>query len=151
MTTHSTFKLLLFPTMSAAALGALLYYEAMPARAAASVVATPPPAAAAFRSPVAADPKEAPAPSPAPTAASVAPPRALAATDLVGKRLSVARRTARKLGLAIVAHDDGGLRVDGEQAPYYRVRRQATLAGTSVDPGATLEVSVREIDPPSGY
>jgi pyruvate/2-oxoglutarate dehydrogenase complex dihydrolipoamide acyltransferase (E2) component len=143
MTIPSVAKTLLFLTASASAFGVLIHFESMPARAAASPAATPAPAPLV----------EAPAPpaaaSPAPTAP--APSRAVAAPDLVGKRLSIARRTARKLGLAVVAHDDDGLRIDGDQSPYYRVRRQSTPAGTSIESGATVEVRVRGIEPPSGY
>jgi len=152
MTIPSTVKTFLFLTASASALGALIHFESTPARAA----ATPPPAGAPHdrihEAPVQ-EPPEAPAPPPAssPAPATPAPSSAVAAPDLVGKRLSVARRTARKLGLAVSAHDDEGVRIGGDQAPYYRVRRQSTPAGTSVEPGATVEVSVREIETVSGY
>jgi hypothetical protein len=157
MTIPSAVKTFLFLTASASALGALIHFESTPARAAAGAAATPaPPSPSAGARPapihevLAVDPAEAPAPS-ASSPAPAAPSRTVAAPDLVGRRLSVARRTARKLGLVVVAHDDEGLRVDGDQAPYYRVRRQATPAGASVEPGATVEVRVRGIEPPSGY
>jgi hypothetical protein len=143
-------KTLLFLTISASALGALIHFESTRANAAASP-APPSPPAVARPAPIHEVPVLAPAEAPAPAPASAAPSRAVAAPDLVGKRLSVARRVARKLGLAIVAHDGDGLRIDEDQFPDYRVRRQSTPAGTSVDPGATVEVRVREIEPPSGY
>jgi hypothetical protein len=154
MTIPSAFKTFLFLTASASALGALFHFESTPVRAAPSAAVTPAPVLT---------PKDAPAPSPAasasPAAASApaaasspaAASRAVAAPDLIGKHLSVARRAARKLGLVVVAHDDDGLRVDGEQAPYYHVRRQSPSAGASLEPGATVEVHVRGIEPPSGY
>jgi hypothetical protein len=157
MTIPSAVKTFLFLTVSASALGAVIHFESTPARAAASVAATPAPRSAPAGAPApihevpVLGPAEAPAPAPATSPAPAAPSRAVAAPDLVGKRLSVARRNARKLGLAVVARDDEGLRIDGDQSPYYRVRRQATPAGTSVEPGATVEVRVRGIEPPSGY
>jgi hypothetical protein len=142
MTIPSTVKTFLFLTASASALGALIHFESMPARAAASSVATPAPA----------PPVEVPTPPAAsPPAPSAPSSNTVAAPDLIGKRLSVARRAARKLGLVLVAHDGEGLRVDVDRTPYYRVRRQTTPAGASVAPGATVEVGVREIEPPSGY
>ena len=147
MTIPSAVKTFLFLTVSASALGAVIHFESTPARAAASVAAAPTPRSAPAGAPPAIDevPVAPPAEAPAPAAASAAPSRAVAAPDLVGKRLSVARRVARKLGLAIVAHDGDGLRIEGDQFPDYRVRRQSTPAGTSVEPGATVEVRVREI------
>jgi len=156
MTIPSAVKTFLFLTVSASALGAVIHFESTPARAAAGAAATPAPPSPPERSrpaPIhempAVDPAEAPAPATSP--APAAPSRAVAAPDLVGKRLSVARRAARKLGLAVVAHDGEGLRIDGDQGPSYRVRRQSPPAGTGVEPGATVEVRVREIEPPSGY
>ena len=142
MTLPSTFKTFLFLTTSAAALGVLIHFEATPARAAAS---SPSPSVSPSVSASASASNEVRV-RPRPTA----PSRAVATPDLIGKRL-VAQRTARKLGLVVIAHDEEGLRVDGQQAPYYRVRRQATAAGAGIEPGATVEVRVREIDPPSGY
>jgi hypothetical protein len=71
--------------------------------------------------------------------------------DFKGKRLSVAQREARALGLAILARNDVGGRVPPEQAPFFRVRRQLTPAGASVQAGATVELRVREAATPSGY
>ena len=84
--------------------------------------------------------ESAPAPAPAP----IVP-------DFKGKRLSAARREARALGLTILARNDEGQAVSSELAAYYRVRRQLTLAGAAVAPGATVEVRVREAETPSGY
>jgi hypothetical protein len=149
MTIPSAVKTFLFLTASASALGALIHFESTRANAAVSAAAPP---AGARPAPIHEVPVLAPteAPAAAPPNAP-APAKAVAAPDLIGKRLSVAWRTARKLGLVVVAHDGEGLRVDGDQAPYYRVRRQTTPAGASVEPGATVEVSVREIELPSGY
>jgi hypothetical protein len=133
MTIPSTVKTFLFLTASASALGVLIHFESPRANAAVTAAPAPPP----------------PPASQSPTAP--APSRTVAAPDLVGKRLSVARRAARKLGLVVIAHDGDGLRVDGEQGAYYRVRRQSTPAGARVEPGAAVEVRVREIEPPSGY
>ena len=151
MTIPSAVKTFLFLTASASALGALIHFESAPARAA----APPSPPVSARHDEIhevpILEPDQAPAPPPAASPASAAPSSAIAAPDLVGKRLSIARRTARKLGLVVVAHDDEGLRIDAAEAPYYRVRRQSTPAGASVEPGATVEVRVRGIEPPSGY
>jgi len=89
-------------------------------------------------------------PTPAGSALAPAAP-ALSVPDFKGKRLSIARREARALGIVILARNDEGQRVSGEVAPYYRVRRQLTLAGAAVEPGATVEVRVREAETPSGY
>jgi hypothetical protein len=72
--------------------------------------------------------------------------------DLKGKRLSVARHEARKLGLVVTARDDYGERIDWDEARYYRVRRQLTMVGTSVAPGSAIEVRVRLMgEAASGY
>ena len=88
---------------------------------------------------------------PATTAAAAATvtvtdrPATLIVPDWKGKRLSVARREARKLGFNVKAVDDSGERVAASEASAYRVRRQLTQAGTEVQPGADVEVRVREI------
>jgi len=69
-----------------------------------------------------------------------------------GKRLSVALREARKLGLNVTAVDEGGEAVTAEEASGYRVRRMLTKAGATVEPGGEVEVRVREIvDTAMGY
>jgi hypothetical protein len=65
--------------------------------------------------------------------------------DWKGKRLSVARREARKLGFTVAALDASDAPVPADMAAMYRVRRQLTKAGTPVASGATIEVRVREI------
>ena len=70
---------------------------------------------------------------------------ALVAPDFTGKRLSIARREARKLGLKLVARDEYGNRVPPESAQYYRVRKQKTEAGTELAEGDTIELRVREV------
>jgi hypothetical protein len=76
----------------------------------------------------------------------------LTVPDWKGKRLSVARREARKLGLNVTAVDETGEAVAADMAGIYRVRRQLTRAGTAVEPGADVEVRVREIAPTAeGY
>jgi len=63
-----------------------------------------------------------------------------------GKRLSVARREARKLGLNVTAVDESGEEVPGDMASSYRVRRQIANMGNAV------ELVVREIfDAAEGY
>ena len=72
--------------------------------------------------------------------------------DWKGKRLSVARREARKLGFDVTATDQNGEPVPAEVASRYRVRQQLTAAGTPIEPGADVELRVREIPRPlSGY
>ena len=122
--------------------------------------------------PEATEPKPAPKP-PAPrptepppkvTVASLALPKDAPATtghradsgltvpDWKGKRLSVARREARRLGLNVTAVDESGEAVAADEASSYRVRRMLTKAGTAVEPGADVAVFVREIvDAATGY
>lgn len=93
---------------------------------------------------------------PATTAAAAATgtdrPAGLTVPDWKGKRLSVARREARKLGFNVKAVDEAGETVPAAEASSYRVRRQLTQAGTEVQPGADVEVRVREIiDAAEGY
>ena len=72
--------------------------------------------------------------------------------DWKGKRLSVARREARKLGFNVAAFDEEGERVPADRGSGYRVRRQLTGGGHAVEPGADVELRVREVyDTPSGY
>jgi len=76
----------------------------------------------------------------------------LTVPDWKGKRLSVVRREARKLGLHVAAVDDTGEAVPPEMASEYRVRRMLTAAGTSIEPGTDVQVRVREIvDTAAGY
>jgi len=76
----------------------------------------------------------------------------LTVPDWKGKRLSVARREARKLGLNVTAVDESGEAVAADAASSYRVRRMLTRAGTAVEPGGEIEVRVREIvDTAMGY
>ena len=76
----------------------------------------------------------------------------LTVPDWKGKRLSVARREARKLGLNVTAVDESGEAVAADEASSYRVRRMLTRAGTTVEPGGEVEVRVREIvDTAMGY
>jgi len=65
--------------------------------------------------------------------------------DWKGKRLSVARREARRWGFTVAAVDASDAPVPADMAGMYRIRRQLTKAGTPVQPGATVEVRVREI------
>jgi hypothetical protein len=151
--------------VSAAALIAVTKLDAFAAKRGGSE----PEAAApeATRPPASTRPRPAPkppAPMPAPTtpklrvtsAAMPATTAAAAATstdraagltvpDWKGKRLSVARREARKLGFNVKAVDENGDPVGAADASAYRVRRQLTQAGTEVQPGADVEVRVREI------
>jgi hypothetical protein len=145
--------------------GRALVTTACLAVSAVAVVATAgldsPPARAEARE-EAKEAKPAPAPSPALTKEPVAlastsgarpaTAAALVVPDWKGKRLSVARREGRKLGLLVTARDDAGEPVPPDQASGYRVRRQLTSAGTPVEPGAAVELRVREIvDTVSGY
>ena len=76
----------------------------------------------------------------------------LTVPDWKGKRLSVVRREARKLGVHVAAVDDTGEPVAPEMASEYRVRRMLTAVGTSIEPGADVQVRVREIvDTAAGY
>jgi len=97
------------------------------------------------------------APQPAPKATSPATTSVdadstLTVPDWKGKRLSVALREARKLGLHAIAFDETGRAVLAHEASGYRVRRMLTKAGTTVEPGGDVEVRVREaLDPAMGY
>ena len=63
-----------------------------------------------------------------------------------GKRLSLARREARNLGLKVTAVDESGETVPAAMAGIYRVRRQLAQTGEAV------QFVVREIvDTASGY
>jgi hypothetical protein len=68
----------------------------------------------------------------------------LTVPDFKGKRLSVAMRDARKLGL-VVSGTEGGERIRADEASGYRVRRMLTKPGTEVEPGTVIKVAVREI------
>ena len=85
-----------------------------------------------------------PAPTPAPAAAAVEAATLLTVPDFKGKRLSVAMREARKLGLAVAGTEDGE-RIRADEASGYRVRRMLTKPGTEVEPGTVIKVAVREI------
>jgi hypothetical protein len=123
--------------------------------------------------PEASEPKPAPSkpapPAPAPPAPKLTvailktPPPAAAATpastkkndddttgeplpNWKGKRLSLARREARNLGLKVTAVDESGETVPAAMAGIYRVRRQLAQTGEAV------QFVVREIvDTASGY
>jgi hypothetical protein len=76
----------------------------------------------------------------------------LTVPDWKGKRLSVARREARKLGLHIKATDDSGEEIPANVASRYRVRVHFTAAGAQVEPGAEVAVFAKEIYAPAvGY
>jgi hypothetical protein len=76
----------------------------------------------------------------------------LTVPDWKGKRLSVARREARKLGFTVAAVDEDGEAVPADVASSYRVRRQLTAAGSPIEPGAEVQLRVREIvDSAAGY
>jgi hypothetical protein len=97
-------------------------------------------------------------PAPAPTLALLATPGAAAGApagvveaaalltvpDFKGKRLSVAMRDARKLGLVVSGTNDGE-RIRADEASGYRVRRMLTKPGSEVEPGTVIKVAVREI------
>jgi hypothetical protein len=96
-----------------------------------------------------------PLPAPAPAAAPV-PPVASSTHDdgaaspplpsWKGKRLSLARREARNLGLKVTAVDESGETVPAIMGGVYRVRRQ------QAQPGAAIQFVVREIvDTAAGY
>ena len=89
--------------------------------------------------------------TPPPAAAATSPKKNDEATgeplpNWKGKRLSLARREARTLGLKVTAVDESGETVPAAMAGIYRVRRQ--LAQTD----AAVQFVVREIvDTASGY
>jgi len=80
----------------------------------------------------------------APAAGALAAATLLTVPDFKGKRLSVAMREARKMGLA-VSGSEYGERIRGDEASAYRVRRMLTQPGTEVEPGTVIKVAVREI------
>jgi hypothetical protein len=63
--------------------------------------------------------------------------------DWKGKRLSVVRREARKLGLNVSAMDGSGTNVLADEAYMYRVRKQLVEAGSEVEPGSDVPLRVR--------
>jgi hypothetical protein len=69
----------------------------------------------------------------------------LVAPDFTGKRLSVARREARALGIVLVARDPYGERVEPRFASYYRVKKQLTAPGAPLARGDAVQVRVREL------
>jgi hypothetical protein len=100
----------------------------------------PPKLAQAVALATTADVRSAPLESPPPRE----PTALLTVPDFKGKRLSVAMRDARKLGLKVRGEADGE-RIFADEASGYRVRRQATAAGTEVPPGTVIDVAVREV------
>ena len=161
-----TFRNCIFVAVGAAALVTVVKLEVTPARA--GVVldddqpgAAPPPSTSSGRK------KGTPAPAPTPpkdppkvtqTLALLTTPGAAAGApagvveaatlltvpDFKGKRLSVAMRDARKLGLVVAGTEDGE-RIRADEASGYRVRRMLTKPGTEVEPGTVIKVAVREI------
>ncbi|HEY7370651.1 MAG TPA: PASTA domain-containing protein [Polyangia bacterium] len=118
-----------------------------------------------------APPKPAPAPEPKLTVASLAtkspfaePPASTATAvrkddaalvtvpDWKGKRLSVVRREARKLGLNVTGTTGDGDTVAAVEASDYRVRKQLVEAGSEVAPGTDIPVRVRmTVEAAEGY
>jgi len=114
-------------------------------------------------------PKPAPAPAPkittasletkssfaAPAAASTARKNDVAMVtlpDWKGKRLSVVRREARKLGLNVSAVDGSGSDIQADEASAYRVRKQLIDAGSQVEPGSDVPLRVRmTVEAADGY
>jgi hypothetical protein len=155
----------IFVAVGAAALVTVVKLEVAPARAGVVIDDDAAGAAPSTSSSTAGRKKGTPAPAPTPpkdppklTLALAAAPGAGAAVpaaaveaatlltvpDFKGKRLSVAMREARKLGLA-VAGTEYGERVPAGEASGYRVRRMLTKPGTEVEPGTVIKVAVREI------
>ena len=92
------------------------------------------------------------APAALPSTARTDADSTLTVPDWKGKRLSVARREARKLGLNVTAFDEEGERVRADQRRATASAGMLTKAGTAVQPGADVEVRVREVSTPrSGY
>lgn len=147
----------LFIAVGAAALVTVVKLEVAPARAGLAIADDPVRPAAA---PAPSSERKQGTPAPAPTppkqppkltlAMAAAPAGAVSAATLLtvpdfkGKRLSVAMRDARKLGL-VVTGTENGERITADIASGYRVRRQMTAAGTAVEPGTVIKVGVREI------
>lgn len=162
----NTFRNCIFIAVGAAALVTVVKLEVAPARAGVVIdddppAAAPPPSTSSGR-------KKGPPPAPTPpkdppkvasqTLALLTTPGAatggpagvveaatlLTVPDFKGKRLSVAMRDARKLGLVLSASDNGE-RIRADDASAYRVRRMVTKPGTEVAPGTVIKVAVREI------
>ena len=155
----------IFVAVGAAALVTVVKLEVAPARAGVVIDDDPLGAAPSTSSgrkkgppPPAPTPPKDPPKVAAPTLALLATPGAAAGApagvveaatlltvpDFKGKRLSVAMRDARKLGL-VVAGTENGERIRGDEASGYRVRRMLTKPGTEVEPGSVIKVAVREI------
>jgi hypothetical protein len=148
--------------LSAVAFVGLLYVQGVPAHAYVELREdTPPhlnaralqgPSTAAPATPRAAAVAAQPGPAAAAPKVEAPAPAALQLPDFKGKRLSLVRREAKKLGLKVIARDEYGQRVSADLAQYYRVRKQLMAAGKPLVAGSTLEVKVREVvDYASGY
>ena len=160
----NTIRNCIFVAVGAAALVTVVKLEVAPARAGVVIDddaagAAPAPSTSAGRkkgtpAPAPTPPKDPPkltlALATAPGANAVVPAAAVEAATLLtvpdfkGKRLSVAMREARKLGLAVAGTEDGE-RIRADEASGYRVRRMLTKPGTEVEPGTVIKVAVREI------
>lgn len=143
----------MFIAVGAAALVAAIKVQIAPARA--GIVIDDGPLGAAAPPSTSPDRKKGkPAPEPTPPSKEEKPKLtqtlALATAPLLtvpnfkGKRLSVAIRDARKLGLAVRGAEDGEW-IAAIDASAYRVRTQSTKPGTEVEPGTVVKVAVREI------
>lgn len=83
--------------------------------------------------------------------APVAPERTVVVPDFTGKRVSLATREARALGLRLVARDSSGECVPGYDARYYRVSHQTIEPGVAIEPGEVISVRARYASYGQGY
>ena len=142
--------------LSAAAVAALLYFESHPlstevarargpegAPAAAAPSAGPAAAVTAERATDGATPDDA-------TPDTEASPGVIV-PEVTGLRLSTARKRLRAVGLDVAPRDRWDDRIYPRTHRFYRVRRQATPAGTTAEPGQRVAVEAHRIGLASGY
>jgi len=79
-------------------------------------------------------------------------PQVLTMPDFAGMRLSRATKAAKAAGIRLVVRDEDGERIDFTDAFYYRIRRQAIKAGTTLQANPKVRVTVDSTgDFASGY
>jgi len=65
--------------------------------------------------------------------------------DVVGMKLSEARKTLRALGVRVIATDPYGDVVAPDMAHFYKVRKQRIAIGATLEPGTKVRLVAREL------